>query len=320
MASDLIGSPLSQLGRPYAVARNFLQTHEIVNLLENSTVRVLVSGSSGQLGRVLTRELRKRGSEVRGLDLRDSPTTTHCLDIRDHESLHRALKGMDAVIHIASLHAPHVGCCRREEFIHTNISGTLGLLEAAVAANVRRFVYTSTTSVYGFSLVAMNQAVWVTEATPAQPRDIYDISKLAAEQLCLDVGRESGLSVVCLRVCRFFDEPAEIVARYRLYRGADVRDIARAHVLAIEAGGISGEILNIAGPYPFHEHDIAQLLRDAPSVIRRYLPGVEIAFEELRWQLPKTIDRVYSSEAAERILGYRPQFGLTEFLSEHKLG
>jgi len=280
-------------------------------------MKVLVTGSSGKLGRELVEQLRTGGHEVKGLDVRDSPTTTHCLDIRDHGSLREAFEGVNAVVHIAALHAPSVGVRRREEFIETNVYATLGLLEMAVAAKVRRFVYTSTTSVYGFSLIPTNQAVWVSESLAARPRDIYDVSKLAAEQLCLDVGRESGLPVVCLRACRYFDEPPEIMACHRLYRGADVRDIARAHALAIEERNRCSEILNIAGPYAFCVQDVRELFENAPAVICRCLPDAKAAFEKRGWQLPKTIDRVYSSKAAETALGYRPRFGITEFLRDH---
>src|SRR5262249_21725364 len=158
-----------------------------------------------------------------------------------------AVCGADAIVHTASLHAPHVTSRPMQDFIAVNITGTLRLLEAAAKAQVRRVVYTSTTSVYGFALIPdAEQAVWVTESLRPRPRDIYDITKLAAEELCCHFARESQLPIICLRVSRFYPQPPELMASYRLYRGADVRDIAAAHVLAVTNLEIACDLFNIS--------------------------------------------------------------------------
>jgi UDP-glucose 4-epimerase len=227
------------------------------------------------------------------------------------------MRGVDVVIHIASLHAPHVGQRSMQDFIDTNVTGTLRLLEAASAAGVRRFVYTSTTSVYGAALVPDGQeAVWVTEDLTPRPRDIYDITKLAAEELCRLFARDHGLPAICLRVARFFEQAPDLMAAYRLYRGADVRDIAAAHVLAAQNEDIAFDFFTISARSPFRREDTAELLTNAPAVIRRYYPDAEDVFRTQGWALPASIDRVYVTEKAERLLGYIPRHNFADLLDE----
>jgi UDP-glucose 4-epimerase len=205
--------------------------------------------------------------------------------------------------------------------VETNIGGTLNVLEAAREAGARRVVYTSTTSVYGAALTPREQrAVWVTEDLTPEPRDIYDVTKLAAEALCREFAREGRLSVVCLRVCRFFPEPPATMAAHRLYRGADVRDIASAHILSLAAGLTSDfELYNVAGPYALLPEDCAALWASAPTVIERRYPGASAAFAARGWTLPERVDRVYVSERARERLGYRPRYGIGELLVDREL-
>ncbi|HEY7093472.1 MAG TPA: NAD(P)-dependent oxidoreductase [Ktedonobacterales bacterium] len=277
-------------------------------------MRILVTGSSGQLGTEVARQLGSE-HEVIGTDVRPGEWTTHAGDITDAGLIADLMRGVDVVIHIASLHAPHVGQRSMQDFVDTNVTGTLRLLEAASAAHVRRFVYTSTTSVYGEALVPDGQeAVWVTEDLTPRPRDIYDITKLAAEELCRLFARDHGLPAICLRVSRFFEQSPDLMASYRLYRGADVRDIAAAHLLAARNQDIAFNIFTISARSPFQQEDTAELPTDAPAVIRRYYPEAEEVFRAQGWTLPTSIDRVYVTEKAERLLGYAPQYNFAELL------
>jgi nucleoside-diphosphate-sugar epimerase len=279
-------------------------------------MRVLVTGSSGQLGAAAARQLAP-AHEVIGVDVLPGEWTTQVGDVADAGLLAGLIRGVDVVIHTASLHAPHVGQRSMQDFVDTNIAGTLRLLEAASAAHVRRFVYTSTTSVYGYSLVTEGQeAVWVTEALTPRPRDIYDITKLAAEELCRLFARDRALPAICLRVSRFFRQAPDLMAAYRLYRGADVRDIAAAHVLAATNRDIEFDIFTISAHSPFQREDAAELLTSAPAVIRRYYPDAEGVFRAHGWTLPASVDRVYVTERAERLLGYAPRHNFAELLDE----
>lgn len=269
-------------------------------------MRILITGSAGQLGRALAARLAGEHTVI-GVDVAPGEHTTHAGSIADRALVLDLAQGADAIIHTASLHAPHVGRRTREQFIDINIKGTLHLLEAAVAARVSRFVYTSTTSLYGHAMVPRERAVWVTEALAPRPRDIYDITKIAAEQLCQDFAAEAGLPVICLRTSRFWNEPLQHRAIYRLYRGVDLEDAVDAHVLALHASPARSGIFNISARPPFEERDTAALLRDARAVIHGYYPEAEEVFRAHGWDLPRSIDRVYDITRAQEMLGYAPR-------------
>jgi len=279
-------------------------------------MRILVTGSSGHLGAAVVRLLAP-DHRVFGLDLVPGPETTHTGALADRALIAALVGQVEVVIHTASLHARHLTGAMKEAFIATNIAGTQGLLTAAAASGIRRFVYTSTTSIYGDALVPADRAVWVTGALAPQPRDIYDVTKLAAEGLCQLFQRETTISTICLRVGRFLPEAPELQARHRLYRGLDPRDAAEAHRLAATVAGIDFGLYNIAAQSPFAEADTPALLRDAAAVIRRYHPRAEAAFVRHGWMLPTRIDRVYVTARAPRELGYRPRHNFTDFLREY---
>lgn len=279
-------------------------------------MRVLVTGAAGQLGGEVARQLRAAGHETVGVDLRAGEMTDVVADVRDAEAL-RWVREVDAVVHAASLHAPHVSSHPRQAFVDANVSGALAMLEAAAAAGLRRFVYTGTTSVYGDAMVPRDgRAVWVDEALEPRARDVYDATKLAAEALCRDVARRDGLSVVILRVCRFFPEPPAVTAVHRLHRGADVRDVAAAHLLALGAHSLPYDVYNVSAVSPFTRDETAELLADAPSVIERHHPGTRAFFAARGWVLPASLDRVYDVSRAVRDLRYAPRHGFAEYLRE----
>src|SRR5262245_42706818 len=114
---------------------------------------LLVTGSAGHLGEALVRHLREAGRPVRGIDRLPSHTTDVVGSITDLDLVARCMDGVDEIVHAATLHKPHVASHSRQDFIDTNITGTSRLLEAALRARVRAFVFTSTTSAFGDALV-----------------------------------------------------------------------------------------------------------------------------------------------------------------------
>src|SRR5215216_841004 len=149
-------------------------------------MRILVTGSSGHLGEGLSRVLGSEGHDVLGLDVLESPYTGVVGSIADRACVRRCVEGADAIVHAATLHKPHVGSHSRQEFVDTNITGTLNLLEEAVAGGVDRFVFTSTTSAFGRALTPGDRqpAAWITEDVVPIPRNVYGVTKTAAEALC----------------------------------------------------------------------------------------------------------------------------------------
>ena len=217
----------------------------------DTTMKVLVTGSAGHLGEALVRTLQDLRYEVVGLDILASPFTTHAGSIADRGFVQQCMKGVKAVFHAATLHKPHVATHRRQEFVDTNITGTLNLLEEAVAARVESFVYTSTTSVFGDALVPPQgaPAAWITEEVAPAPKNIYGVSKAAAEDLCELFHRNQNLACIVLRTSRFFPEEDDSVqvrntysdanakANEFLYRRVDMEDVVSAHLLAAQQAG-----------------------------------------------------------------------------------
>lgn len=285
-------------------------------------MRVLVTGSSGHLGEALVRTLRERGDEVVGLDIVDSPFTTHVGSITDRDTVRRCMAGVRAVFHSATLHKPHVATHSRQDFVDVNITGTLNLLEEAVTAGVEAFVYTSTTSVFGDALrpPVGEPAAWITEDVTPIPKNIYGITKAAAEDLCQLFHRNQGLACVVLRTSRFFPEEdddravreawddANLKANELLYRRVDIEDVVSAHLLAAEkASRIGFGRYIVSATTPFAPGDVAGLRADAPAVVRRCVPDFEAVYDRLGWRMAPGIDRVYVNERARTELGWRPR-------------
>lgn len=254
---------------------------------------ILVTGSAGHLGEALMRVLRERGHDACGLDIKPSPFTDCVGSIADRAFVERSMEGVRRVIHAATLHKPHVATHSRQDFIDTNITGTLTLLEAAVAAGVEAFVFTSTTSTFGSALTPApdEPAAWVTEDVVPVARNIYGVTKVAAEGLCELFARRQRLPVVVLRTSRFFpeedDDPARralyetanVQANELLYRRVDIEDVVSAHLLAMErAGDIGFGRYIVSATTPFGPDDLAGLRRDAPAVVERLYPGCAALF------------------------------------------
>jgi UDP-glucose 4-epimerase len=165
---------------------------------------ILVTGSAGHLGEALMRTLRAEGRPALGIDIKGSPFTDQVGSICDCGFVGRWMQGISTVIHAATLHKPHVVTHSNQDFIDTNVTGTLNLLEAATAAGVRTFVYTSTTSAFGAALTPAphEPAAWLTEDVVPIPRNIYGVTKVAAESLCELFARTRDLAVTVLRTSR----------------------------------------------------------------------------------------------------------------------
>ncbi len=291
---------------------------------------ILVTGSAGHLGEAVLRTLQARNVPARGIDLKASPFTDVVGSIVDPGFVRRQMDRVSAVIHTATLHKPHVATHSKQDFVDTNVSGTLNLLEAAVAAGVRRFVFTSTTSAFGSQLRAGagEAAVWVTEDLPAVPKNIYGTTKQMAETLCELFFRERALPVVVLRTSRFFpeddDDPAmrsaypleNAQANELLYRRLDIADAVSAHLLAVDrAPKIGFARYIVSATSPFEQRHLATLARDAAGVVRELYPECAELYAARGWKLFSEIDRVYVNERARRELGWRPEFDFAHVLS-----
>ena len=298
-------------------------------------MRVLVTGSSGHLGAGLVQTLRERGHEAAGIDLLASPWTTHAGSITDRALLRSCMRGVDAVIHSATLHKPHVATHSKQAFVETNVAGTLAVLESAIEAGVSRVVYSSTTSVYGAALRPPQDrpAAWIDEEVAPIPRNIYGVTKRAAEDLCELFFRSHGLPCIVLRVSRFFpeaDDEPELARQYDdlnlkvnefLNRRLDLADAVDAHILAAErAPGIGFARYVVSATTPFAQEHVAQLRNDAPAVLRSLLPEYDAIYRERGWRMFPGIDRVYVNDRARRELGWKPRFDFKHALDAVRRG
>ncbi|MCA6123875.1 NAD(P)-dependent oxidoreductase [Bradyrhizobium sp. WSM 1704] len=281
-------------------------------------MRVLLTGSSGWLGRFLAPKLRQAGHSVVGLDVVSGAATGIIGSVAERSVVDRAFAdhGIEAVIHAGALHKPDIARFAPQAFVDVNVSGTLNLLQAAIAAGHDRFVFTSTTSLMISQAIRDEEgahAVWLDEsAGPLEPRNIYGITKLAAEGLCRLFSKDHGLNCAVLRTSRFFPEDDDTIrdihgenlkATELLYRRLTVEDAADAHVAALER--ISGfEVFVISAPTPFARSDVAALKTDAAAVIARYFPDAPDLFARRGWRLPTSIGRIYDAGKAERLLGF----------------
>ena len=292
-------------------------------------MRILVTGSAGHLGEALMLTLRHSDHEAIGLDLKSSPATQRVGSITERDFVRQCMQGVDAVLHTATLHKPHVASHSRQAFVDTNITGTLNLLEEAVAAGVKSFVYTSTTSTFGHALTPPEgaPAAWITEEVVPVPKNIYGVTKLAAENLCELFHRTTRLPCIILRTSRFFPEEDDNAGLRRafdgtnlkvnefLYRRADIEDIVSAHMLAVQkAAAIGFGRYIISATSPFTPADLQQLRSDAPAVVRRYAPGYEAEYRRRGWQMLPTIERVYVNELARVQLGWQPRYDFNAIL------
>jgi UDP-glucose 4-epimerase len=298
-------------------------------------MKILVTGSSGHLGEALMRVLRGEGKNVLGIDILPSPYTDQVGSIADKQFVRENMPGVTHVLHTATLHKPHVATHDQQLFIDTNITGTLNLLEASVENGVRSFIFTSTTSTFGDALTPgpNTPAAWITEEVVPIPKNIYGVTKTAAEDLCQLFYRNHHLPCLVLKTSRFFpeeDDDVTIASAYTddnakaneyLYRRVDTEDVVNAHLLAMEKApqiGFSKYI--ISATTPFGKDHLWDLRKNAYAVIGSLYPEFKKIYARLGWKMFPTIGRVYVNNKAREELGWRPKYDFQFILDQLKNG
>lgn len=276
-------------------------------------MRVLVTGGSGYVGRVVCMRLSQR-HEVVNFD-RHPPEESGgpfiCGDILNSAHLIHAMVGIDAVVHLAAI--PHPLHDPPDTIMNVNVMGTQRVLEAAALGDPRRVVVASSDSTFGFVFgrgEIMPQYVPVDEAHPTRPVDAYGLSKLIKEQICKRYTRDTGLETICLRYCWVWndqhyrnlesmaDAPGNFVGQ--LWGYVDVRDVAQAVEGSIEAPSITHETLLIAADRTF---------QNAPSLelVERFLPA-DVEVRDAGWFEEEPRRTLFDCTRAKKAIGFAPEF------------
>ena len=298
-------------------------------------MKILVTGSSGHLGEALMRVLKDQGKDALGIDILPSPYTDQVGSIADKLFVRENMRDVTHVLHTATLHKPHVATHKNQQFIDTNITGTLNMLEAAVENNVRSFIFTSTTSTFGDALTPGpgTPAAWITEDVVPIPKNIYGVTKTVAEDLCQLFYRNYQLPCLVLKTSRFFPEEdddsaiatnyadANVKANEYLYRRVDTEDVVNAHLLSMEkARQIGFNKYIISATSPFEKYHLQELKKNAHQVVKSLYPGFEKIYAGLGWKMFPTIGRVYVNKKAREELGWLPKYDFGYILDRLKSG
>ena len=225
------------------------------------------------------------GHKLVGLDHDPGPTTEVVGSVVDRALVRHLVRdhGIEAIVHGAARHKPHIETHDNSEFVAVNVQGTLNLLEEAVApgSKVDRFVFTSTTSLMISQKIrdgkagGAKEAMWIDETLgPLEPRNIYGVTKRAAEELCRLFNHLHKLPIVILRTARFFPEEDDMAhaieqsgdntkANEFLFRRLSVEDAAEAHVAALaRAREVGFDTFIISAMTPFSREDCRDLIVD----------------------------------------------------------
>ncbi|MBR2649333.1 MAG: NAD-dependent 4,6-dehydratase LegB [Sediminibacterium sp.] len=299
-------------------------------------MKVLVTGADGFIGSHLTELLVKQGYDVRAFVLYNSFNTwgwlDHCDpavknkfevfagDIRDPHGVKTAMKGCDAVLHLAALIAIPYSYHSPDTYVDTNVKGTLNIVQAARELGVQKVVHTSTSEVYGTA-----RFVPITEEHPLQGQSPYSASKIGADQMALSFYSAFNTPVAVLRPFNTYGprQSARAVIPTIISQIASgqttiklgaltptrdfsfVEDTARGFIKAMETDATNGTVTNIGSGFEISVHDTAKLIAS--------LMGKNIHFEldEERVRPEKSeVERLFASyEKAKATMGWEPLFG-----------
>jgi nucleoside-diphosphate-sugar epimerase len=271
-------------------------------------MKIVVTGSSGQFGQHVVRNLTAAGHGVLGIDRVANPSIrpSWVCDLSRTGDLFEALAGAEAVVHLAAISAPNL--MPDSVTFNNNTSAVYNVLKAAADLKIGRLVIASSIAAYGFLYARkMPQPKYLPldEEHPCQPTDSYGLSKVVGETIADSFATATGASVSSVRLPGInFDPEFKLIKerfanpRYRLpgfWTYVDVRDAAEACRLALEAAPPGHTIFNAAAP-------TSNMREPTDDLLKQYLPTVKKREDRLvgNWS-------GMDSSKAERILGFRAQ-------------
>lgn len=248
-------------------------------------MRIIVTGSSGFLGRHVAAHLAAAGHAVRGIDAAPAPDGfqgTHVsADLTDLAAALELVRDADAVVHIAAI--PRPTGRRPGEVFHTNVAAAFNVVEATRLAAIPRLIYASSISVLGYPFgepFLPPRSLPLDEDHPVQAQDAYGLSKWLGEEIVEAAVRRGGLTAVSLRLPWVQSRDtfaAQIGPRRRtaeavrdLWAYIDMRDAVEGFRLALDWQGEGHLRAYLAAADTYLEEETA-------SALARHLPGVPLA-------------------------------------------
>ena len=274
-------------------------------------MRIALTGSSGQLGTVVARELRAAGHDVIGMDVAGTRAPGFLqVDLTDYGQVVDAFAGLgdrgdgvDAVVHLGAIPAP--GLRSEVATFHNNMTATFNVFWAAVRLGIRRIVYASSETVLGLPFDVPPPYVPVDEEYAPRPESVYSLVKTLEERMADELVRwHPDLSITALRFSNVmvpedyaafpsFDADAGI-RKWNLWGYIDARDGAQAVERALTSAPVGFDTFIIAAADTVMTRPNGELLHEVfPDVPRRGEVG--------------TNETLLSIDKARRLLGYAPQ-------------
>ena len=298
--------------------------------------KILVTGADGFIGSHLTEALVRAGHDVRAFVLYNSFNSWGWLDrcgpevkgrfevfagdVRDPNGVRTAMKGCDAVLHLAALIAIPYSYHSPDTYVDTNIKGTLNIVQAARDLGVRRVVQTSTSEVYGTA-----RFVPITEEHPLQGQSPYSASKIGADQIAMSFQASFGTPVTLLRPFNTYGprQSARAViptiitqiaaGQRRIKLGAVhptrdfnfVSDTVAGFIAALDAENAVGEVINLGSNFEISIGDTARAIAEVMGVT------IEIETDDQRLRPENSeVERLWASNSKARdLLGWQPAYG-----------
>ena len=297
---------------------------------------VLVTGADGFIGSHLTEALVRNGYEVRAFVFYNSFNSwgwlDHCVpdvkgrfqvftgDIRDPHGVKEAMKGCDAVLHLAALIAIPFSYHSPDTYVDTNVKGTLNVLQAARELGLKRVIHTSTSEVYGTA-----QFVPITEEHPLQGQSPYSATKIAADQLAYSFYASFGLPIVTVRPFNTYGprQSARAVIPAIITQIADgqkqiklgaitptrdfnfVLDTVAGFIAALESNKDIGETINLGSNFEISIGETAKAIAESMGATVEFITDIQRVRPE-----NSEVERLWASNAkALELFGWQPQYG-----------
>ncbi len=271
-------------------------------------MKILLTGGSGLVGTRLAPMLAEK-HDVTHFEMRDPGDGLPWIegDLLDQKAVHEACEGMEAIMHVAAIHGPNWRKLGDHAMFEANVMGTQNIMHAAVEAGVERVVFTSSISATGHGQGIPAPYLPIDEEIPRGPADLYGQTKALGEQICRFATARHDLSTIILRPGFICDEECQFPDTWRLLSCmVDVRDVASAHVAALECGAVHHGAFLVTADSPLAHIEPLRFFADRRGCLEDLFPGIGENIEAGAFD-PTGIDEWYTVERARRVLGWEPR-------------